>query len=164
MLRRYLRLNGPATLADYTWWAGGEPSWSRPIWGGLEAALAEVTVEGRRGWLLEEDMEEALAPVELPQLQLLGPFDPYVLGHQDRGHIIDPEHRSLVSRAAGWISAVVLRRGRVVGVWTQRKARGRIAVEVRPFARLDPSDRRLLEGRVESLAGFAGAPCDLIVA
>ena len=51
-------------------------------------------------------------------VRLLGNFDQYVLA-AGRGSsaFIPAEHRAEVSRAAGWISKVVLHGGRVAGVW-----------------------------------------------
>jgi hypothetical protein len=162
VLRRYLHLNGPATLADFAWWTGGEPRWARPIWAGLDDEMVEVRVEGRRGWMLAADAEVVGALPDPPSIQLLGGFDPYVLGHQERSHIIDAARKPLVSRAAGWISAVVLRRGRVAGTWSNRKARGRMLVEVSFFQRLSRQERGELEAEVAGLEPFFGAPCDLI--
>jgi uncharacterized protein YcaQ len=162
LLRRYLHLNGPATLADFTWWTGGEPAWARPIWAGLSEEMVEVSVEGRRAWMLATDLEAPDALPEPPPVQLLGPFDAYVLSHYDRSQIINAARKPFVSRAAGWISAVVLRRGRVVGIWSNRKARGRMNVEVSLFDRLSREELGRLEGEVAGLAGFFGMPCDLI--
>jgi hypothetical protein len=162
VLRRYLHLNGPATMADFAWWTGGEPRWAGPIWAGLSDEMVEVTVDGRRSWMLAADLDTLDGLPEPPAIQLLGGFDPYVLSHQERSHIIDPGRKAQVSRAAGWISAVLLRQGRVAGTWSQRKVRGRMLIEVDLFAPLNRRERGLLEAGVADLEPFFGVPCDLI--
>jgi hypothetical protein len=70
--------------------------------------------------------------------------------------------RGWMLAADGWISAVVLRRGRVAGTWSNRKARGRMLVEVALFERLSRQERGQLETEVAGLERFFGVPCDLI--
>jgi hypothetical protein len=49
---------------------------------------------------------------------LLAGFDQYLLGPGTSDpQIVPPARRKLVSKAAGWISPVVLEGGRVAGVW-----------------------------------------------
>ena len=53
-------------------------------------------------------------------VHLLGPFDQYVLGPGTGDTALLPaEHRSKVSRTAGWISPLVLVGGRIAGTWEQ---------------------------------------------
>ena len=59
---------------------------------------------------------EKAAPTD--QVRLLGNFDQYVLGPASGSSAFIPaKHKAEVSRTAGWISRVVVHRGRVVGVW-----------------------------------------------
>jgi hypothetical protein len=70
-----------------------------------------------------------------------------------------------VSRVAGWISAVVLVDGRVVGTWTHAVARGALRITVTPFARLSPRIRSGVIERGESLATVMGlASVDVTIA
>ena len=58
------------------------------------------------------------ACVPATSVRLLGGFDQYVLGPGTREtEMLPSEHRAKVSRAAGWISPVVVVGGRIVGVW-----------------------------------------------
>jgi hypothetical protein len=96
-------------------------------------------------------------------VRLLGPFDTWVLGHADRSHLFTDAERPLVSRAAGWISAVVLRGGRVGGTWTYKKGARGLEVGVELLAPLSAAGRRQLEADAERLAQFLGAPLALTV-
>jgi hypothetical protein len=68
--------------------------------------------------MLTEHVEE-LADIEAHTgARLLGGFDQYLLGPGTNDEVLLPkEHRSAVSRTAGWISPIVVVNGRVVGVW-----------------------------------------------
>ena len=98
----------------------------------LKAAgtITEVDVDGETLFARAGDGEEiAMTPAPGP-VRLLPGFDQYVLGPGTRDtRIIDSARRGLVSKAAGWISPVVIAGGRVAGTW----AAGPDAVEVALF-------------------------------
>src|SRR5205085_2035029 len=92
-------------------------------WGEFLKPLSRegALVDGHRAWVRAEDLQELLEVAPDKRVRLLGPFDTWLLGHADRSHLFTAAQRPLVSRTAGWISAVVLRGGRVAGTWTYRK-------------------------------------------
>ncbi|MEJ2869165.1 crosslink repair DNA glycosylase YcaQ family protein [Actinomycetospora sp. OC33-EN08] len=77
------------------------------------------------------DLDELVSPPEVvTDVRLLPAFDQWVLGPGTKDpHVLHPEHRAWVSRTAGWITPVVIRRGRVVGTWS-----GDDAADVELFA------------------------------
>ena len=84
----------------------------------LEGDVIEVDVEGTKALARACDVEEMAATPPSSAVRLLPGFDQYVLapGTKD-AHILSPTRRSQVSRAAGWISPVVVASGRIVGTW-----------------------------------------------
>ena len=69
-------------------------------------------MEGETRYLLAEHEDELAATRPSRATHLLGAFDQFVLGPGTKDtHMLASEHRSLVSKAAGWI-APVLTRGR----------------------------------------------------
>lgn len=122
VLRAFLGAHGPTTpeLFDKVWLSRG--STRKAVLTGwfdaLAGELTEIEVEGERRVMLAEHVDELLGTPPSDTVRLLGPFDAYVLGAGTAAtEIIPPERRSAVSRSGGWISPVVLRGGRVVGVW-----------------------------------------------
>jgi len=162
-VRLYLSVFGPAARADFERWLGVRPPVGRPAWQAAEPGLEMVDVAGRKLWAVRTDLAEMERAEPDDQVRLLGPFDTWVLGHADRGHLFTDAERALVSRAAGWISAVVLRGGRVAGTWTQRKGARGLEVGVELFAPLSAAGRRQLEVDAERLAQFLVAPLTLRV-
>jgi hypothetical protein len=70
-------------------------------------------------------------------VHLLPGFDPYVLAPiSHRAHTIPEGRVDQVSRAAGWISPVLLVDGRIAGTWEAETADGVTTVTVTPFDRL----------------------------
>jgi hypothetical protein len=79
-----------------------------------------------------------------------------LMGHSSRDHLFAAEHRSRVSRTAGWISAVVLVDGRVVATWTHQVGKRSVAITVEPFRKLSPSTVKELRIRAHSIAEALG--------
>jgi uncharacterized protein YcaQ len=158
---RYLGIFGPATRADYARWLGARPPWGRQAWLAAAAGLEEVEVDGRRLWMLAGEVPDLEAAEPDERVRLLGPFDTWVLGHADRSHLFTDAQRPLVSRTAGWISALVLRGGRVAGTWTYEKEARGLEVTVALFGPLPAAGRRQLKAEAERLAEFLGGPLTL---
>ena len=156
-LRRYLRAYGPASTEDYARWLGvRQVGPIKRALADLGGELTEVHVAGRRLHALTADVDmlrggDALVP---GSVCLLPAFDPYVLGHADRDHLIAEEHRPLVYRTAGWISPTVLSGGRIVGTWEHRVEREAVTVTVTPFGRLTPAERSGVEAAATRLAAL----------
>ena len=163
-LRRYLAAWGPATRADYLRWLGMRVGAARLAWEPDALGLAEVSVDGRPAWVRAEDLQELLEAAPDNRVRLLGPFDTWLLGHVDRSHLFTAAQRPLVSRTAGWISAVVLRGGRVAGTWTYRKGGRGLEVAVTLFESLPAAGRRQLKAEAERLEAFLGGPLALTIA
>ncbi|HSS93009.1 MAG TPA: crosslink repair DNA glycosylase YcaQ family protein, partial [Candidatus Dormibacteraeota bacterium] len=137
---------------DFTRWWGTWPGVGKTAWAGLAGELVPVSVEGQPAELLAADVDEIQHIASEPSVRLLPAFDPYLMGHSNRDHLFAAEHRSRVSRTAGWISAVVLADGRVVATWTHTVAGRTLAMKVKPFRKLAPSTVKGLRAQADALA------------
>ncbi len=156
--RRYLSAYGPATRHDFARWWGIWPGAARTAWSRLSSELAPVSVEGDLADMLAADLD-ALSDASIDRSAVLLPtFDPYVMGHTTRDHLLEKVHVPKVSRTAGWISAVVLVDGRVEGTWTHSIRRGALQIDVVPFGRLPAGATSDIRRRARALAAGAGAP------
>jgi hypothetical protein len=154
--RRYLRAYGPATKYDFARWFG---SWARVAnlaWTGLAGEIVPVAVEGERVDMLASDINRISTVSDGQSIALLPGFDPYVMGHASRGHLVDAAHLSRVSRTAGWISPVMLAGGRVVATWSYTTVRRKLQIAVEPFRRLPPGTMVEVRVRAESIARTLG--------
>jgi hypothetical protein len=155
LLRRYLRLNGPAARRDYQLWIGLSQVSSG--WKALLPSMVEVSVEGTRGWVLAEDLDALRRARFEDEVRMLPHFDHYLLTHRERNHLVGPEHRSKIYRVAGWVTPSVLVRGRVAGTWEAKGERVTVA-PLRPFT---TSERAGVSREVERLSQFLSAPLRL---
>jgi hypothetical protein len=158
ILRRYLAVFGPATPSDFRKFAGIPAGPCRQAFQDLGGELLAVDLDGRPAYALARD-EEALRRAEMPagHLAVLPLFDPWLLAHADTGQVVEEKHRAAIYRQAGWISAVVLRQGRVAATWSHRRltAKGTTLweVELTPLGRVTKAERRLILGRLRHLSG-----------
>ncbi|WP_024936149.1 winged helix DNA-binding domain-containing protein [Actinomadura welshii] len=121
VIHAYLGAHGPATADAFDNWLMRKQNRKKDLKAWFAAAedeLATVEVEGEPMFVLEEHKDELMETRPTDSVRLLGAFDQYVLGAGTSAtYLVPAEHRSKVSRAAGWISPVVLYGGRVAGVW-----------------------------------------------
>ena len=154
--RRYLRAYGPATKSDFARWWGTWPGVGNRAWAGLAGDLSPVSIDGQRADMLASDVERITKRPTGGSVQLLPSFDPYVMGHASRDHIVEAANLSKVSRTAGWISPVVLVDGRVAGTWSHIAQKGTLQVTVEPFRPIAARTKVEVRRRAESLAETLG--------
>lgn len=135
----WLQANGPATVADLAWWAG------IPLRDAKAALLSidarPVTVKGfdEELFATKETLDELTkTQVTSDEVFLLPCWDTYLMAHRDRSRYLDDVHRKHVVDRCGNVTSVILRGGRVVGVWEMDE-------ETLFFARFANVPRRVIE-------------------
>jgi hypothetical protein len=153
---RYLGAHGPATIATFDRWLTRGQSRKGELRSWFEALgdrLATIEVEGESCFALADDLDELTATLPSETVRLLPAFDQFVLGAGTAdARIVPAARRSLVSKAAGWISPVVIAGGRVVGVWEIDGEQ----LKIRLFAEATPIDSSLLEAEAARVATIVG--------
>jgi len=157
LLRRYLSAYGPATERDFAHWAGIAMPEAKAIWSLLAGELAEVEGEGKAAWILCTDRAHLASADRTESLRLLPSFDPYLLAHADKDHLVEPRYYKRVYRNQGWISPVVLLNGRVIGIWSHERQGNRLLLQVEMFENSSKSVRAKIEEEAAGLASFLDA-------
>lgn len=157
LLRRYLSAYGPATLLDFSRWSGISMKEATVIWRSLSDELIEVSIESKKASALRQDYDtlknERLSE---PVLRLAPGFDPYMLAHAEKDHLVGDEFYKRVYRNQWWISPVVLLNGRAIGVWSVvRQGKGSF-VEVELFEKASKATRSKIDEEAASLSEFLG--------
>lgn len=156
LVRRFLRCYGPTQVSDFQSWLGCSPRQAKRLWGGIEDELEPVELEGKRRWVLAEDLNLLSQGEEGEQLLLLGSHDPY-LDLRDRELILpDKARQRQVWKTVGNPGAVLLW-GRVIGLWTVRTRGDKLDAAVTLFEPLSPAQRSRLEELAQGYAAFRGS-------
>jgi uncharacterized protein YcaQ len=162
LLRKYLSVYGPATLQDFAKWAGLSMVLVKPLAPELRDELVEVEIAGSKSLLLKQDRRAVTRHTASGCVRLLPLFDPFLLAHAGKDHLIARSHYKRVWRNQGWISAVVLVDGEIVGTWTHAFRGSRVVVTVEGFKRLPPRVRNSIEQEAASLAAFMQASPEVV--
>jgi DNA glycosylase AlkZ-like len=152
--RRYLQDYGPATAQDFArWWQpGGGVTPARRLFQSLDEELVEVEVEGWRAFALRASLEPMRRMVNSEAVRLLPLFDAYTIGApRDCESLLAAAHKSLVFRAQGWVSAVVVAHGSIQGVWRHKAQRSRLVISVQLFRSPTATIRKGIAAEVERL-------------
>jgi hypothetical protein len=156
-IRGYLGAYGPSTPEVFDAWLSRnshKKSTLKRWFADLGDELTEVDIEGHRAYLCREHLDELAMTSPTDAVRLLGAFDQYVLGPGTGDTVILPrEHRSSVSRTAGWISPIVVAGGRIVGVWDTDN--GEVALSL--FGDARPPGARQLKAEMKRVAQLSGA-------
>jgi hypothetical protein len=157
LLEKYLHAFGPATINDFTMWAGITLKDAKEIWARQRTNIIPVNVEGWAANILEKDINE-LSKVKLePSVTRLLPyFDTFLLGHRGRDHLASAEHRAHIYRAQGWISPVVLVNGRATAVWEYSREGSKLRVKVLQFGPFSRQIRSGIQEEIQDLSRFLG--------
>jgi hypothetical protein len=168
LVKRFLTAYGPATARDFVKWSGIPVAEAKPVWNSLGGELEEVIVEGASGastsrWILTRDAR-ALSSATLKDevVRLLPAFDSFLLGHAVTDHMLDPRFYKRVYRNQGWLSPVVLSRGRIVGVWSLRNEARTQVVAIEPFGPLSRKVKAGIGEEVGALSEYLNAPCRVL--
>jgi hypothetical protein len=157
VIRAYLGAYGPSTPEVFDKWlsrSSHKKTTVRRWFHDVGEGLTEVDIEGQRGFLCTEHVDELASTAPSDAVRMLGAFDQYVLGPGTGDTVILPrEHRSDVSRTAGWISPIVVAGGRVVGVWENDN--GEVAVNL--FDDVRSPGARQLKAEAKRVMALAGA-------
>jgi uncharacterized protein YcaQ len=157
LLRSYLRVYGPATIQDFAFWSGIAMKESKEIWNSVAHELAEVSIDGQKKSILNQDLDElAASALEEDVVRLLPGFDPYLLAHAKKDHLVKEQHYKRVYRNQGWISPVVLVNGRVAGIWSCTKRGKALSFTSELFEKLNKRQRAKIRNEAESLGKFLG--------
>jgi uncharacterized protein YcaQ len=160
LARTYLSAYGPATFRDFAKWSGLKSSDARVVFDAIEGDIAEVSVDGAAAAIRREDLAALMrSRLDDQIVRLLGPFDPFLLAHATKEHLVEPQYGKRVYRPQGWISPVVLAGDRIVAVWFSKVKGSAMEVDVQPFKRLDQRVRDAVEQEADALGAFLGTRC-----
>jgi uncharacterized protein YcaQ len=162
LLMRYLAAYGPGTPRDFAKWSGIRMPEIRESWEAVKDQLAEVNVEGEPAWLPRKSFKKLCAAAfSEPVVRLLPSFDPFLLAHAAKDHLVHPTHYKRVYGKQWWISPVILIDGRVAGIWSHKRKGGNLLLAVEPFEKFPKKIQALVEEEAASLARFLDSSLQL---
>lgn len=156
LVQKFLHAHGPANVSAFGAWLGCCPQQAKRLWQTAAAEMEPVRVAGRTRYVLAEDLEALRAAEgDADAWRLLGPHDPY-LDFRDRALLLEDVKRQRAIWQTVSNPGVLLRGGRVAGVWRQKLQKTSVAVEMTLFEPADAAARERLEAEAAQYAAFRG--------
>ncbi len=140
LVRRYFASRGPATEKDCADWSGltlaDVRAGLRQVLDSTPGTLETVRIDGVEFHFGPEPAVTAAAGGP-PRIDLIQCYDEYVMGYSTSRHYLGGA--APFAPVAGEPAHLVLRDGRLAGVWRHRFTRGRCELDIRLQARTDPA-------------------------
>jgi len=161
--RRFFRVHGPASRADYAQWSGLGGAAARREIEALEDELTSVTIDGADAWMLTNDVHDFTRASPPKSVRLLPAFDQYVIvASRHAENLMPGPLRPRVYRSQGWLTPVLLIDGRMDGIWSHTKKGPSVEIRIEPFTKVAKWARRAAEQEAQRLGVFLGAPAEVI--
>lgn len=160
VMRLYLRLHGPATLAEASSYLGTTQAAVRDEW---PDHLVEVRVGGRRAWMPEDSMDALSQAGDRRSasgdgVRLLPPSDPW-LQSRDRNLVVPDKARQKAVWKILANPGAVLSGTEIVGTWRARATRSdRLDITVEAFGTLSAASRKAVKAEAERVAAVRDVP------
>ncbi len=161
-MRRFLRMYGPATTAEFAAWAGIGGGQPQTAWAAAADELVPVRVEGASAratrFLLAADRKRLASAGDdgSAGVRLLSPGDP-LLQLRDRDRLLPDRKLQQVVWKNLAPTGIVLAGSEVAGVARIRKQRAALEVTVEPLRKLDARTRAAVEDEAARLAAARGS-------
>lgn len=119
LMVRYFRTHGPATLPDFAWWTKLPQRLIKPAAENLPPDIVRCGEESQD--LVSAEVVEMAEARKKQSVLLLGAFDEYILGYQDRLFAMTKEiHETLVPGNRGVFRRAIVVDGQVRGTWNKQ--------------------------------------------
>jgi winged helix DNA-binding protein len=152
----YLSTYGPATVADFAWWAGVAEDRAEPAMRSYDIAdVGDGALMGRK----DAHAFELARPVA-GRVNLLPALDPYTMGYApgpSRERFADPDLDSYLYDKAGNSTNVILIEGTVGGLWDLGQSRKALEIRVALFDDPGPKAWAAIQAETQLVAGFLDA-------
>lgn len=162
LTRRYFTSHGPATIRDFTWWAGLTAAQAKR---GIEiagTALASREIDGLACWFAPSVARTARRG--RPNVLLLPNFDEFLVAYRDRQWTMRPGTPAARYGLATPLPHQVLIDGVVEGAWRRRDGDDGVELTVQLWRPLDRIGRTALAAQADRLAAFLGARATMTMA
>lgn len=154
LTRRYLAVNGPASAQDIAHYFGASVSRVKEWLAALRPELIEVACEGHKNLVaLARDAAALAADDSPPPPRLLAAYDTLLMSFADKTWTVPlPAENKAIWKSSAVVAATVLAGGRAVGLWTQKKTKKAVKVEIQPLSGWKSGYLAALEDDAQALA------------
>jgi hypothetical protein len=156
---RYFSHHGPATLADFAWWAGLSVRDASAAIDGARSGLSSES-DGETTWWSKAGAKRRASAAAA--CHLLPVYDEFTVAYADRSAALDPRHAKKAAAGHGIFRAPILIDGRIVGSWTRTLKKSGVEIRLAPLIRLDREHLAAIHDAAERYGEFVGLPAKVV--
>lgn len=153
---KYISGYGPASAADFAYWARLKAEEVKEIFAGIKDKLVEVRIRDVKGtyWVPVEQADALTSTEESTgsSVRFLPEFDPLIMGHKDKSRILDEVYRKHVFLRLADVAPVFLLSNRVAGTWNYKFTDQ--SFNLTPFAKLGKKEKDCIDQELTKLREF----------
>lgn len=151
LARSYFSSHGPATVADFAWWAGLTLREAKAAVEDCKPSLESANVETRSYWF-----SETIAPNKKASTcaHFLPAYDEYLVAYADRTAATG--RLKFTGRDNPIFSPTIIYNGKVIGTW-KRAIQKQVHISPLPFSPLSRSEQEALAGAGRRYGYFVGS-------
>lgn len=137
LVRKFLHCYAPAQINDFMKWLGSSTAQAKRLWASIADEMMPIQFQDKTCYLLKADLETMQqASINESTILLIHAHDPY-LDIRDRTTILyDKKLHSKVWKMVGNPN-VILKGGKVIGIWTSRTVKENISFSYNYWEMLD---------------------------
>ncbi len=159
LVRRYFIGHGPATLSDFVWWSGLTMADAKM---GIESVKNELACDLLDGQTYYCSPDVVATRPESSAAYLLPNYDEYGVGYSDRSAMYEgevPNH--LDPRGAILLNYIIVMDSQVIGAWRRTFKKGRVIIELKPFAPLTDIQTEAIQKAARHYGDFLGLEAEI---
>jgi hypothetical protein len=142
----YIRSHGPVLVEDLAWWSGLTKTAASAAINSISDKLVSEKCDGKTYWYFQ-----TAAIKSKSFCGILPQYDEFGVAYKDREPIID---RSLTKHFTASFTSAVIHNGKITGVWRRELEKESVDIEIKPFARYSPAQKKALAATVKGYSKF----------
>jgi hypothetical protein len=154
----YFTSHGPATIQDFKWWSGLSLTEAKK---GLESAKSSLIREtsGSEEYWLPANISDVSQATD--SLFLLPAFDEFLISYTDRSASLPAEHFKRAVSFNGIFHPVIVRNGKVIGLWKRTIKKGSVIIETEFFEAVNKTVKNQVMIRAGMFGRFLGKKVEM---
>ncbi|MDR3226500.1 MAG: winged helix DNA-binding domain-containing protein [Prevotellaceae bacterium] len=150
---KYFKSHSPASLQDFSWWAGLNIGDCKQAINLIENDLLKENLSNSSQLLIHKSCR--LTPSISKCASLLPAFDEYIISYKDRTSVIDLQHQPKAFTKNGIFHPIVMYNGKIVATWKKFEKKGKTEIVISPFDEKLKIDKELLKKAEERVFCFS---------
>lgn len=152
----YFESHGPATLDDFSWWAGIKKTDAKTGVDFVAAELRTEVIDENTYWMPKGLPRRKSAGAQM-DAYLLPAFDEYLIAYKDRRAIIEEKNlKKVINGSTLQFLPIIVIGGRVVGTWKRTTRPDKEEIILKPFNKLSSAQGEALSAAAARYASFIG--------